>query len=43
MGLCDAGGMSAASPFEPAGVQWTAVSPRLALARRLLVAGAGWP
>jgi uncharacterized protein len=35
--LCDADGMSAASPFEPAGVQWTPVSPHLALARRVLV------
>jgi membrane protein YdbS with pleckstrin-like domain len=37
VGLCDADDMSAVSPFEPVGVQWTAVSPRLALARRLIV------
>jgi len=37
VGLCDADGMSAASPFEPAGVQWTPVSTNLALARRVIV------
>jgi membrane protein YdbS with pleckstrin-like domain len=36
--LCDPDRVSAAEPFDPAGVRWTRVSPRLAGARRVVLA-----
>jgi membrane protein YdbS with pleckstrin-like domain len=35
--LCDAAPMAAAEPFEPEGVTWTGVSPKLAGARRVTI------